>query len=476
MESSQIFYCKIHLNEVIKRICIDQYCKHPICCIECILKIHGDKHHNSLLSLDDFFNMTSSYSSPIKSNSKQKLKPSKDLIEFLSQKNEEIEKISVHIENEKKLLKNSFELIIKEFQSQCLQIQEKLINELDSQLATIAINYSLLKFNVDKLINDFPSKNRSIYEKLNEISNIEDFDIIIGQALEDLETFDTNKNKNSYENELLERCQKIVDFIKAQKLTLPKISHTIENDGIWIIEDFKKGCSIFFQEIYKLQNPFEQITRLHIQTFLHSKILSKIEDIIKLKELISDNPIKFNLLYRGSRDGFNASSFLKKCEKKGATVTLISTDAEKILGGYIEDEWGSSTHSSKNNAFLFLLNENEKYVFKDKTTMPFFHTHNSFGFAGSELSISDNCNQGLYSSCVFGIAYTILEDDQDLKNPKKESFKFKAEEVEVFQVIIQKEKMNLNDRSQKIYKNNDTKKKKKSKFLEILRGCLPLKH
>ena len=108
--------------------------------------------------------------------------------------------------------------------------------------------------------------------------------------------------------------------------------------------------------------------------------------------------------------------------------------------------------------------------------MPFFHTRNSFGFAGSELSISDNCNQGLYSSCIFGSAYTILEDDQDLQNPQKESFKFKVEEVEVFQVIIQKEKMNLNDRSQKIYKNNDTKIKKKSKFLEILRGCLPLKH
>jgi hypothetical protein len=41
------------------------------------------------------------------------------------------------------------------------------------------------------------------------------------------------------------------------------------------------------------------------------------------------------LLYKGSRDGFNASSFHAKCDHKGATLTVAkSKKYKRVFGGY----------------------------------------------------------------------------------------------------------------------------------------------
>jgi hypothetical protein len=40
------------------------------------------------------------------------------------------------------------------------------------------------------------------------------------------------------------------------------------------------------------------------------------------------------LLYRATRDGFDASSFHSKCDGKANTVTIIKTDSNYVFGGY----------------------------------------------------------------------------------------------------------------------------------------------
>ena len=49
---------------------------------------------------------------------------------------------------------------------------------------------------------------------------------------------------------------------------------------------------------------------------------------------------EFELIYRGSRDGYKADSFYEQCSNKGTTVIIIlSHDKNKIFGGYTENSW-----------------------------------------------------------------------------------------------------------------------------------------
>ncbi len=48
------------------------------------------------------------------------------------------------------------------------------------------------------------------------------------------------------------------------------------------------------------------------------------------------------LLYRGSRDGWDATDFHGKCDDKGATITIIKCSNGRICGGYTSTPWKSS--------------------------------------------------------------------------------------------------------------------------------------
>jgi hypothetical protein len=57
-----------------------------------------------------------------------------------------------------------------------------------------------------------------------------------------------------------------------------------------------------------------------------------------------NNPFKFNLLYRASRDGNTPATFHAKCDNKGATIVIVKIqNSEQILGGYNPLQWNLST-------------------------------------------------------------------------------------------------------------------------------------
>ena len=47
------------------------------------------------------------------------------------------------------------------------------------------------------------------------------------------------------------------------------------------------------------------------------------------------------LLYRGSTDGFEAKAFHDKCNDKGPTLCVISSN-HQVFGGYASSSWNSN--------------------------------------------------------------------------------------------------------------------------------------
>jgi hypothetical protein len=69
-----------------------------------------------------------------------------------------------------------------------------------------------------------------------------------------------------------------------------------------------------------------------------------------------DLPIKFNLIYRASRDGFGIDKFHDNCDNKGPTVVIIKVQiTEEIIGGYNPLGWchvKDEKISENNNFFI----------------------------------------------------------------------------------------------------------------------------
>ena len=75
-----------------------------------------------------------------------------------------------------------------------------------------------------------------------------------------------------------------------------------------------------------------------------------------LQDTRGSGQVKLELLYRASRDGFQAQDFHSRCDGKGATITVIKCSGGFVFGGYADVSWdshGEYTHSPQ--AFLFSL-------------------------------------------------------------------------------------------------------------------------
>jgi hypothetical protein len=66
----------------------------------------------------------------------------------------------------------------------------------------------------------------------------------------------------------------------------------------------------------------------------------------------------FNLLWRGSRDGFTAQEVHLRCDGCANTLTLVADTDGNIFGGFTPVNWESGNHSKGDNSlrsFLFTL-------------------------------------------------------------------------------------------------------------------------
>ena len=151
---------------------------------------------------------------------------------------------------------------------------------------------------------------------------------------------------------------------------------------------------------------------------------------------------QFKLIYRASRDGFEASSFHAKCDDQPKTLTLIRSAKGFIFGGYTSRSWTSKICWKRDpTAFIFsLVNAISTPQFIsiqvgdtcalrcDPCKGPTF---------GQDICIADNSNTG-ESNAQLGCSYDFKLFSY--QSPKADSFlagssEFLTSEIEVFKLI-----------------------------------------
>ena len=160
-------------------------------------------------------------------------------------------------------------------------------------------------------------------------------------------------------------------------------------------------------------------------------------DNIKIREIKNwINPlkkIKFELLFRKSRDGSQSSDFHRLCDNKGPTLTLVQTEKNYKFGGYTQYSWksqrGNSPIEDNDETFIFSLDLMKKFS-KIKNTSAIYFTPSfgpCFGEGGTDFYIDHNLNIGYTVNCTFLKNFELTNGSGG---------EFKVKELEIYKVIF----------------------------------------
>ena len=163
--------------------------------------------------------------------------------------------------------------------------------------------------------------------------------------------------------------------------------------------------------------------------------------LIELCEFPKDN--KWELKYRGTRDGLNAADFHSRCDGIANTLTVVKATSGNIFGGFAEKAWHSKNRwIADPKAFIFSLVNKEVDAFKAIVSNEGKHAiygsaKNGPGFGGDDKYIRDLCIFGKdeRNFSRFGHSY---QHDRYPKDTIKAntilvgSINFQVQEIEVF--------------------------------------------
>ena len=204
--------------------------------------------------------------------------------------------------------------------------------------------------------------------------------------------------------------------------------------------------------IGELQGGWSDVAKVKTKNIIvniNSSILSQERSKEAFKEKLSEwwGTGDFELLYRGTRDGFGESDLHRTCDNKGKTLVLIKNTSGHVFGGFASISWintSSDTWKQAPGSFIFTLtnmhgiqptkfnlnNENnDRAICHDKDYGPTFGNY--------DLYIRTNCNINTNSGSNFPYTYndTTGKGNSVFTSSTSTGY-FQVQEIEVFKVNV----------------------------------------
>ena len=166
-----------------------------------------------------------------------------------------------------------------------------------------------------------------------------------------------------------------------------------ENSGLKSeIKYLKEKINIMDEKIDFLYNHVKTKENYFDRVFQKCRLLKDEKQVELVEKWISKSKfIKCKLIYDAKEHGDKVSTFHSLCDNKGATLTIISTNDNKIFGGYLSMSFSENSgwiHDEK--AFVFSLNYNEKYESLDTTYTFYGGKDRGPTFGGYNIEIFDS--------------------------------------------------------------------------------------
>jgi hypothetical protein len=260
-----------------------------------------------------------------------------------------------------------------------------------------------------------------------------------------LKSFDTtsleqslNKTDDSFRDPNL-LIESIREMQRQQEESIAKLKLKLDEQSQ--VKDTLKEMNTFKPNLSFSPDSFGQL-RLNEYTIepFKSQILSgkQLLDLIKLCEFSLKD--KWTLLYRGSRDGFDAANFHSKCDDHNNTLTILKAHGKSsIFGGFTSITWDSTSgYKSDSNAFLFSLTnkDNQPSKIRQNNTQYSIYCRSDYGpiFGNDDICIANyaNTTKGSYSN--LGRSYEHPQPSQG-QSYLAGSHSFQLSEIEVYEKL-----------------------------------------
>jgi hypothetical protein len=213
---------------------------------------------------------------------------------------------------------------------------------------------------------------------------------------------------------------------------------SMEGLGIFLREvTFDDLCeSIWSKVVCRLKGESsDELRARRYRRLLESAILPRIPRCLEDFE-----EKRWTLLYRGSRDGFAASNFHRKCDGRSHTLTIIETTKGFVFGGFTPVVWDSSNSYKADNTrrtFVFTAknprgSEGRKFLLANPTYAIYCGSGCGPTFGnGHDIVVGNACNANSGSSTKLGTAFTNDTGVDDTQVLAGERF-FMVKEIEAF--------------------------------------------
>ena len=308
------------------------------------------------------------------------------------------------IENFKDIISEK-RLIIKNI-NDVLYITVK-INKIGKGEEEINLEFKKSKLGTDKIVDNLISQINNINLEINNLKN----------EINNLK----NENKNLKEEN---------NFIKEDVKITKEENKSLKEQ----IKSLKEENKAFIKNI----NDINCFLSIDSRIIKNKKELELISNRIKNKDNLNKN-IKYQLIYRGSRDGMNTSSFHQKSNGISPTISIIKTTKGFKFGGYTEKTWENNSYGismKDDKSFVFSLNYMKIYnhiqgkdaIVHNNCFGPSFYycfySYNKFNGNSNYTYDKNNCNN----------YYSGFERDYELTNG---DYNFSIKEIEVFKVLFE---------------------------------------
>jgi hypothetical protein len=161
--------------------------------------------------------------------------------------------------------------------------------------------------------------------------------------------------------------------LKSEILNLKEKINTMEGK-INFLYEYIKNKEGFFDAVLKKSK------------LINEKQIELVQNWISPK-----NNFRCKLLFDSKENGDKITTFHSLCDNKGKTLTIFTTDDNLTLGGYLSKSFNeNSGWIHDENAFLFSLNPDEKYVSIDTTYTFYGGKDRGPTFGGYNIEIFDN--------------------------------------------------------------------------------------
>ncbi len=198
------------------------------------------------------------------------------------------------------------------------------------------------------------------------------------------------------QNDIIQTLLKTVKDLKEENSCLEKKMESM-NKKIIQIEKENNSLKLKVEDLIQKMDKFTQNNNKLNENFSllnNSLLINELEEEKLINSWISPNKsIKYDLLYRATKNGDKLSDFHRLCDEKGPTLVIGKTPGGYVFGGFTKIKWKSlnGEYFLDPDAFVFSLNQKRKFNTYNNNKVGLNRCYGPiFGNGSNSLQIEDN--------------------------------------------------------------------------------------